>query len=113
MMRWILCIAAGIGVAMAVAASFGVLDWPLLPINDLPPGSKYAKPELGSDLYTAAAFPPIEELSAGREPITLRGYATLRDKQDVPSGLSGQVLFVGVPVPEAAVEAAGAAAFMT
>ena len=113
MMRWILCIAAGIGVAVAVAASFGVLDWPLLPIYDPSPADPRAKPELGGDLYSAAAFPPIESLAGGREPITLRGYATLRDKQDVPSGLSGQVLFVGVPVPDAAVEAAGAAAFMT
>src|SRR5436309_6155032 len=113
MIRWILCIVAGIGVAVAVAASMGVLQLPLLPTEELPRGDARSKPELGGDLYSAASFPALEPLNTRMEPIILRGYATLRDKQDVPSGLSGQVLFVGVPVPDAAVEAAGAAAFMT
>jgi WD40 repeat protein len=112
MMRVILSIVAGVVIAVALAAWMGVFELPSWPVEDL--GKRPPPPtvELGGPLYTEASFPPINPAKTGPEPIILRGSAAPRDKQDVPSSVSGQILFVGVPVPDGAVEAAGVGAFM-
>src|SRR4051812_2743593 len=87
-------------------ALFGVVIWyfdipiPLLvEKTDYPPPQEdtehgkvdYAK--LGDDLYPAAPFPAIHldpTKPLQRDPIVLRGFMTIKDKQEVPSNVPGQ-----------------------
>jgi WD40 repeat protein len=105
----------------------GVAYWLQLPIpgfNDEGGGDPVAhtdsaqparKLDLGDDLYPAAPFPAFPVSAAAKrpaEPVVLRGYLITKDKQDVPALVAGQLLFVGEPVPDGAIEAAGVAGFM-
>jgi WD40 repeat protein len=111
----VFALVAGALIFIAIAASLGVLKMPWDPPseNTSTPTAK-ATTQLGDDLWPAAAFPPLDR-GAGRlrsDPVIMRGHIQVKDKMDVPSTVAGQVLFIGVPVPDEVVAAAGPAAFM-
>src|SRR5581483_8708067 len=76
--------------------------------------SKDKMPELGTDLFKAAA--DVDEtarpIQARGNPIVIPGNFSVIDKLDVPSQIDGQLLFIGTGIPEGAVQAAGLAPFM-
>jgi WD40 repeat protein len=71
--------------------------------------------QLGGDLYpTTVPFPPLDQ-KAGTfkgDPLTLRGHVQIKDKQEVPALVEGQILFIGQAVPEGVIEACGVAPFL-
>lgn len=69
---------------------------------------------LGGDLYAPAAFPALDP-EAGKfkgDPLTLRGHVQIKDKQEVPAQVSGQILYIGEPIADGVVEVCGAAPFL-
>ncbi len=69
--------------------------------------------KLGADLYTPAAFKPIEipkRAIAGN--IVLYGAMNAFETEEVPSAVPGRMLFVGDQVDDSAVLAAGSTAFL-
>src|ERR1019366_4973873 len=83
-----------------------------------PPASVAAVPEekLGDDLFKAADNPPfvIPERS-NVDPIVLNGVMNLIEQEEVPGPTEkgGRILFIGTPVEENAVLAAGSTPFLT
>jgi WD40 repeat protein len=114
MMRAILAIGAGVLVFLGIAYYAGLFpggggDGPArTAAADATPREK-----LGSDLYQAAVYPKLQETGTLRpDPIVLRGFTAIKDKQDVPASVAGTILYIGVAIPDEVVEAAGVAPFL-
>lgn len=113
MIRILLSLVAGALLFIAIAVGMGLIELPK------PNDSTIVAPppqlsDLGPDLFTPQPFPPIDKAvnKPHKESITTSGTIRIKDKQDVASQVSGQVLFIGEPLPEGLVEAVGAAPFM-
>lgn len=69
--------------------------------------------DLGDDLYKRADFPLILNWDGpASAPVVLHGIMNPIDIEEVPSQVPGQVLFIGDPVDDALVLAAGSAPFL-
>jgi WD40 repeat protein len=114
MLRYVLALAAGVALFITIGLSTGLIGVPGILDVARPRVEPPSVAQLGDDLYPAASFPAIDAdaFKPKRSPITLHGFAQIKDKQEVPSLVSGQMLFVGDPVPDGAVEAAGVAPFL-
>ena len=88
---------------------------PTSPVNTAHDPDRAPKVELGEPLYPAEPFPELKTANGSvraLQPLAIRGTIVVKDKQEVPSQVSGQMLFIGDGVPGGAVEAAGVAPFM-
>lgn len=77
-------------------------------------GAEKVEANLGGELWQPESFPPLDP-AVGRprtDPIILRGFTSIKDKQDVPANVGGQILYIGEGVPDGVVEVAGPAAFL-
>src|SRR5712671_4962227 len=113
MIRIMLSLVAGALLFIAVAVGMGLIELPSpegkAPVEPLPQVS-----DLGPDLFPPQPFPPIDPAvnKPHKESITTSGAIRIKAKQDVASQVSGQVLFIGEPLPDGLIEAVGAAPFM-
>jgi WD40 repeat protein len=111
MTRAFLSLVVGVLLFGALAWYFELLEIPGVTTPPIPPPAPEVN--LGGDLYPPAPFPELQPRGEAKPPpVVLSGYMTIKDKQEVPSPVSGQILFIGEPVPDGAVEAAGASAFL-
>ena len=70
--------------------------------------------DLGTDLYAAKKFQPIELPKwKNADPIVLYGVMNAFETEEVSSQVPGRVLFIGEQVDDSAVLAAGSAAFLS
>lgn len=115
MKQFILVIVAGAMLFLGAAWQLGLLDF-----TDTPPmnGKKPDRPvtpveKLGDALYAVKAAPPVDVATAGTvDPIVLHGVMNPLDQEEVASQVNGRILFIGEQVDDAAVLAAGTAAFL-
>src|SRR6266404_7949734 len=113
MIRIILSLVAGALLFIAIAVGMGLIELPK-PYDQPKDRSLPEVGDLGPDLFPPQPFPPIDP-AAGKlqkEPIITSGSIGIKDKQDVASQVSGQVHFIGEPLPDGLVEAVGAAPFL-
>ncbi|HWY86509.1 MAG TPA: hypothetical protein VNX28_07290, partial [Gemmataceae bacterium] len=70
--------------------------------------------DLGAGLYTPVKLKaPLGTLPVRRvDPIVVLGTMAVIDRPDIAAQIAGAILFVGDEVPEGALQAAGAAAFL-
>ena len=116
MVRNLIIVGCVVFASLIVAVSFG---WLRIPgIGDTTPHptdvTVVPKEQLGDDLYAAKEFPPLDP-EAGKfkgDPLTLRGHVQIKDKQEVPALVEGQILYIGEAVPEGVIEACGVAPFL-
>ena len=70
--------------------------------------------QLGGNLYEPQPFPSYKVPERGTaEPIEVLGVLNPLDQEKVPGVNQGQLLFIGIPVEDNVVAAAGSAAFLT
>jgi WD40 repeat protein len=115
MIKIMLALAAGALIFVAVGIGTGVLEPPWVSKAPIVPAPPVTEMDLGTEfLYSVAPFPEIDKRAAKprNEPIILSGFTNIKDKQEVPSQVSGQVLFIGEEIPQGIVEAVGIAPFM-
>src|SRR5580700_3874330 len=102
MIKIMLALAAGALIFVAIGIGTGVLDPPWIPSATTKPVGPGKTVDVGKDdLYSVAPFPEIDKLAAKPkdEPIILQGFTNIKDKQDVPAQVSGQILFIGEELP--------------
>lgn len=119
--RLLLSLLLGGGLFALIAWQLGLVPLSTPEVTEPPPypdarKAETAKLDLGSDLYESKAA-PAPEVPGGKEgwyrdPVVVQGHMNVMDKMEVPSQLTGQLLFVGEEVPEGAAQVAGIAAFM-
>src|SRR4051794_16987691 len=105
---------------LALALAGGAIwyfDLPLLPNGN--GGRKDQEPvvakeaELGGPLYPPAPFPAIApQRKQTIAPLAVVGHLAVLDEVELPSQVPGQILYIGEPVPEGAVQTAGLASFL-
>ncbi len=116
MVKTLLALLAGVVLFMLAAVSLGLVNIPGFEKTTKPPPEPPPTAEqLGGDLYSAEAFPVVaaEAYKPKGTPITLRAHINIKDKQEVPALVAGQILYVGEAIPDGLVEAAGAAPFLS
>src|SRR5438105_2644936 len=111
MVRNLVIVGGVVLLALVVAVATGLLEIPGLRTRsrvstDAPP---VTREQLGDDLYTAQAFPALDP-EAGKfkgDPLTLRGHVQIKDKQEVPAQVAGQILYIGEGVPDGVIDVCG------
>ena len=81
----------------------------------MPPAQKLVPEEkLGSDLYEVKPFLPVElpKRRGTNDQIVFVGNLNVLEQEDVSVEVPGRVIFIGIPVDDSAVLAAGSAAFL-
>src|SRR5436305_1490732 len=87
---------------------FGMVMWFLGDSGTIPTGpigsdGQAVEPEirLGAFLYEGTPFPEIKAPTNGRpiDPMVFYGHLTAIEQQEVPSQVSGQILFIGEEIP--------------
>jgi WD40 repeat protein len=111
MLRTTLAVVAGVAIFLAIVLYVGIWN---TDNTTRPPHDQTHAEQFGSDLYTATAFPALDPdvKKAKTEPLVLHGTTAIKDKQEVPSLVSGQILFIGQPIPDGVVEAVGILPFL-
>ncbi len=115
MFRVLFVIALGTGLFFAGAWQLGLLEKG--PGDGVTPETTTVEvtdiSKLGGDLYKADPYPAIVIPTRGESnPIIVSGMMNAIELEEVPSSVPGRVLFIGDQVSDAAVLAAGSAAFL-
>jgi WD40 repeat protein len=113
MIRIMLSLVAGALLFIAIAVGTGLIELPT-DKDTTKAVQPLAVRDVGPDLYSPQSFPPIDPAvnKPHKESITTSGTIRIKDKQDVASQVSGQIHFIGEPLPDGLIEAVGAAPFM-
>jgi WD40 repeat protein len=114
MIRLVLSIVGGVVVLLILGVWTDYLPVPgTRSAPKQPPTERPKEEELGGDLYSAKPYPKLHEPGKLKaDPIVLRGFTAIKDKQDVPALVAGQILYIGKAIPDGVVEAAGVAPFI-
>jgi WD40 repeat protein len=116
--RFFLTIVLGLGLFLGAAWYFDLLPYIPNPENGRRNGADNSKSpdavDIGKILYAPQPFPAEAALGAarGKDPIVIACHLNVIKKVDVSSQLDGQLLFIGVPVPDGAILVAGVAPFV-